>query len=190
MVQPGSRSRIVPSIIWLLLGAAMVAVSTWLGWTRWQAILSGHPALLALVIAGALIGIVAILWAVGSLVLGGRQDREGDEWHPARRTPGQLRRQARWRIVLAVPALIVCAGLVGAVAYLRPFVADPVAVTALIPDDRLRIVDRVTWYEMVPVIEDRAGNAIRPTIGLVFIPGGRVDSRAYAHVLRPLAEAG
>ena len=31
---------------------------------------------------------------------------------------------------------------------------------------------------------------IKPTTGLVFIPGARVDARAYAHILRPLAEAG
>jgi hypothetical protein len=190
MMQPGSGSRIVLSIIWLPLGATMAAVSGWLGWTRWQAILSGHPALLAMVMVCALVGLVAILWAVGSLVLGGRQDREGDEWHPARRTPGELRRRARWRIILAVPALIVCAALVGVVAYARPFVAAPVAVAALLPDDRVRIADRITWYELVPVRKDQAGNAITPTTGLVFVPGARVDSRAYAHLLRPLAEAG
>ena len=31
---------------------------------------------------------------------------------------------------------------------------------------------------------------IKPTTGLVFVPGARVESRAYARVLRPLAEAG
>jgi alpha/beta hydrolase family protein len=190
MVQPGARSRIVLAIIWLLLGAAMVAVSAWLGWTRWSAILSGHPALLAMTIVCALVGIVAVLWAVGSLVLGSRQDREGDAWHPARRTPTELRRRARWRIILAVPALVVCVALVGVVAYARPFVATPVAVAALSPDDRVRVADRITWYEMSPIREDRAGNEIRPTTGLVLVPGARVDPRAYAHVLRPLVEAG
>ena len=42
----------------------------------------------------------------------------------------------------------------------------------------------------VPVRKDDAGNDIKPTTGLVFMPGARIDSRAYAHVLRPLAEAG
>jgi Alpha/beta hydrolase family len=190
MVQPGAPSRIVLAIIWLLLGAAMVAVSTWVGWTRWSAILSGHPALLAMTIVCGLVGVVALLWAVASLVLGGRQDREGDEWHPARRTPSELRRRARWRIVLAIPALLVCGALVGVVAYARPFVAAPVAVAALSSDDRVRVAHRVTWYEMSPIAEDRAGDPIPPTTGLVFVPGARVDSRAYAHVLRPLVEAG
>src|SRR5918998_5340896 len=151
MVQPGARSRIVLAIIWLLLGAAMVAVAGWLGWTRWSAILSGHPALLAMAIVCGLVGLVAVFWAVGSLVLGGRLDREGDERHPALRSASQLRRRARWRIILAVPALLVCMALVGVVAYARPFVAAPIAVAAMSPDDRVRVADRITWYEMSPV---------------------------------------
>jgi hypothetical protein len=190
MVQPGARSRIVLAIIWLLLGAAMVAVSAWLGWTRWSALLSGNPALLAMIIVCALVGLVAVLWAIGSLVLGGRQDREGDAWHPARRTPEQLRSRARWRLILAVPALLVSAALLGAVTYARPFVAAPVAVAALIPNERIHVADLITWYEMSPINEDREGNPIPPTTGLIFVPGARVDSRAYAHVLRPLVEAG
>jgi hypothetical protein len=190
MVQPGARSRIVLAIIWLLLGAAMLAVPGWLGWTRWSTILSGHPALLASAILCAALGLVAVLWAVGSLVIGGRLDREGDSWHPARRTPSELRRRARWRIVLAVPALLVCGVLVGALAYSRPYAAEPVALAALVPNERVRIGDRITWYEMSPIIEDRAGDPIPPTTGLVLVPGARVDARAYAHVLRPLVEAG
>jgi pimeloyl-ACP methyl ester carboxylesterase len=76
------------------------------------------------------------------------------------------------------------------VAYARPYVAAPVAVAALSPDDRVRVADRITWYEMSPIAEDRAGNAILPTTGLVLVPGARVDARAYAHVLRRLVEAG
>ena len=190
MVQPGARSRILLAIIWLLLGAAMLAVPAWLGWTRWSTILSGHPLLLALTIICAAFGLIAVFWAVGSLIIGGRQDREGDAWHPARRTPSQLRHRARLRILLAVPALLVCGVLVGVLAYSRPFTAAPIALAALSPDDRVRVADRITWYEMSPIKEDRAGNAIPPTTGLVFVPGARVDSRAYAHVLRPLVEAG
>jgi Alpha/beta hydrolase family len=190
MVQPGARSRIVLAIVWLLLGAAMLAQAAWLGWTRWSVILSGHPALMAMVIVCGLAGLVAILWAVGSLFVGGRQDREGDAWHPARRTRDELRRRARWRMILAVPALIVCGALLGVLAYVRPFAAAPVAVAALVPDERVHVADRITWFEMVPITKNRAGEVIPPTTGLVFVPGARVDSRAYAHVLRPLVEAG
>ena len=190
MVQPGARSRIVLAILWLLLGAAMIAVAVWLGWTRWSVLLSGHPALLLLAIACAVVGLVAVLWAAGSLILGGRLDREADAAIPRRRTPEQMRRRARVRIILAVPALMLSTLLVGAVAYARPLAATPVALAALIPNDQVRIADRITWYEMSPIREDQAGNEIPPTTGLVFVPGARVDSRAYAHLLRPLVEAG
>ncbi len=35
-----------------------------------------------------------------------------------------------------------------------------------------------------------AGREVRPTTGLIFYPGARVDPRAYAHILKPLAAAG
>jgi hypothetical protein len=190
MLQPGARSRIVLSVIWLLLGVAMIAVPVWLGWTRGSVLVSGHPALLLAVIVCAAAGIVAVLWAAGSLIMGGRLDREVDAGMPRRRTPAQMRRRARFRIVLAVPALALAALLVGTVAYARPLAATPVALAALVSDDRVRVADRITWYEMSPIRKDATGNAILPTTGLVFVPGARVDPRAYAHLLRPLVEAG
>ena len=190
MVQPGARSRIGLAIVWLLLGAVMIAVAGWLGWTRWSVLLSGHPLLLVLTIACAVVGLVAVLWAAGSLILGGRLDREADAAIPRRRTPAQMRRRARLRLLLAVPALLLSGLLVATVAYARPYAATPVALAALLPDDTVRIRDRITWYEMSPIREDRAGDEIPPTTGLVFVPGARVDPRAYAHVLRPLVDAG
>ena len=53
----------------------------------------------------------------------------------------------------------------------------------------MRLADRLGWYELIPVRQDASGDEIRPTAGLVFVPGARIDSRA-ANVLRPLAEAG
>ncbi len=190
MLQPGARSRIVLSVIWLLLGALLIAVPVWLGWTRGSVLVSGHPALLLAAIVCAAVGVVAVLWAGGSLIMGGRLDREIDTGLPRRRTPTQMRRRARNRIILAVPALALAVLLVGAVAYARPLAAAPVALAALVSDDRVRVDDRITWYEMYPVREDATGNAIVPTTGLVFVPGARVDPRAYAHLLRPLVEAG
>lgn len=190
MLQPGARSRIVLSVIWLLLGAVMMAVPAWLGWTRGSVMVSGHPALLLAAILCAVLGLVAVLWAAGSLIVGGRLDREVDASLPRRRTPVQMRKRARLRILLAVPALMLAALLVGILAYARPFSATPVALAALVPNEQVRFADRVTWYELSPIREDEAGDPIAPTTGLVFVPGARVDARAYAHVLRPLAEAG
>jgi hypothetical protein len=190
MWQPGALSRTVLALIWLVLGLAMVAVSVWLGWTRWPAILNGHPITLVAGIACGLLGFIGIAWSIGSLAIGGRQDREGDPDHPAHRTSSQVQRRAKRRIILAVPLLVLAFLLVVALAYARPFVATPVAGAALRSEKNVRISDRLVWYELIPVRKDPAGEEIKPTTGLVFVPGARVDSRAYAHVLRPLAEAG
>lgn len=176
--------------IWLVLGLAMAGLAVWVGWTRGSAVLSGHPALLVVVIVSFLLGLVAVAWAIATLAIGDRQDREGDPSHPAKRTRSQLERRARWRIVAAVPALIVCLLMVASLAYARPLAATPLAVAAMRSENNVRVSDRLTWFEMSPVRKDRAGNAIKPTTGFVFVPGAKVDPRAYAHLLRPLVEAG
>jgi pimeloyl-ACP methyl ester carboxylesterase len=189
-MQPGALSRTVLALIWLVLGIAMVALAVWLGWTRWPAILNGHPAMLIAGIGCGLFGFIAIAWSIGSLTIGDKQDREGDPEHPRHRTSKQVLRRARWRIVFAVPLLVLALLLVVFLAYARPFVATPPATAALRPQNGVRIADRPSWYELIPVQEDASGESIRPTTGLMFIPGARIDARAYAHVLRPLAEAG
>jgi pimeloyl-ACP methyl ester carboxylesterase len=191
MWQPGARSRTVLALIWLLLGLAMVAVPVWLGWTRWPAILNGHPAMLIAGLASGLLGLIAVAWSIGSLTVGGRLDLEGgDAEHPAHRTSSQVRRRSRRRIAVAVPLLVLSLFLVLALAYARPFVATPTATTALRSEKGVRLSDRLGWYELVPAQQDAEGQDIKPTTGLVFVPGARVESRAYAHLLRPLAEAG
>lgn len=188
MAQPGTVSRVVLAVVWFLLGCAMVGVPLWVGWTRWRVILNGHPAMLVTVILCGLLGLVAVAWALATLIIGGRHDREGDPGHP--RTPLQMRRRAGRRVGLAIPALLVCALTVALLAYARPLAASPAAVAALRSTADVRYADRLTWYELVPARRNRSGDVIKPTVGLVFYPGARVDSRAYAAVLRPLARAG
>lgn len=190
MWQPGALSRTVLALVWLVLGLAMIAVPVWLGWTRWSAILNGHPAMLIAGIACGLLGFIAVAWSVGTLAVGGRQDRESDPDHPAHRTSTQVMRRARWRIIVAVPLLVLSFLLVAALAYARPLVATPTATAALRSEKGVRFSDRLGWYELVPARQDTAGEEIKATTGMIFVPGARVDSRAYAHVLRPLAEAG
>lgn len=190
MRQPGAVSRTVLALLWLVLGAAMVAVAVWVGWTRGRVLLNGHPASVVLGLATGLLGFVAVAWAIASLTIGDRQDREGDPDHPARRTAAQLERRARVRIVLAVPLLVLALLSVVLLGYSRPLAARPDALTALRPENNVRVVDRVTWYELVPSLEDARGTATRPTTGLVFLPGARVDPRAYAPELRKVAQAG
>lgn len=177
-------SRRVLALTWLGVGAAMVAVPVWLGWTRWQPVLVGHPLMLVLTIGCGLLGFVALAWALASLVLG---DRADDEARPL--TERQRRVRANRRIALAVPVLLLCVLLVGALAWSRPQPASAVAVAAMRSADGVRVSDRLTWFEMSPTAPV-GEEVVRPTTGLVFVPGARVDPRAYAHVLRPLARAG
>ena len=186
MAKTGDRSRRVLAVIWLLVGAAMVGVPVWLGWTRWQPILVGHPLVLALAIACGLMGFVALAWAVASLVLGDRSDDDTTGPHAERRRAARANR----RVALAVPALFGCVLLVLALMWSRPLPATEVAVAAMHSGDDIRVSDRLTWYEMASTARNKAGEVVRPTTGLVFVPGSRVDPRAYAHVLRPLAKAG
>jgi len=190
MAQPGTISRVALAVVWLLLGGAMIGVTVWLGWTRWHAILNGHPSMMAAAIACGFIGFVAVAWSIASLALGDRQDREGDPTHPAHRTETQIRRRALLRIVLAVPALLVCMAVVAGLAWARPFQARQVASVAMRSENNVVVTDLVGWYEMEAVRKDKDGHPIKPTTALVFIPGARIDQRAYAAVLRPLAQAG
>ncbi|RYZ25323.1 MAG: hypothetical protein EOP01_10500, partial [Propionibacteriaceae bacterium] len=150
MRQPGATSRTVLAILWLVLGAAMVAVTVWLGWTRGRVILNGHPATVVLGLATGLLGFVALAWAVATFAIGGRLDAQGDDPdRPARRTRAQLERRARLRILLAVPAFVLALVAVALLGYSRPLAAAPEAAAALRTENGVRLVDRVTWYELV-----------------------------------------
>ena len=73
---------------------------------------------------------------------------------------------------------------VGVLGWLRPFTAGPDALAALHSDRAVAVIDHPTSIEFIPAVP-------APTrVGLVFSPGARVDSRAYAALLRPAAEAG
>lgn len=170
----------------------MVGVSVWLLWTRWSVLLNGQPAMLATCIVLGFTGIIALFWAFGSLTVGARYDAyvDDDSDVPRRRTSDQLRRRARVRIALGVPALIICAILTLGLALDRPHAAEPVALAAMRSADGIQVSDRLSWYEMKKVRKDDKGKKVSPTVGLVFFPGAKVDPRAYASILRPLAEAG
>lgn len=192
MSQPGTTSRIALSLCWLPVGAAMLGVAVWLVWTRWSSLLNSHPAMLATTIVVGFVGIIAVFWAIGSLTVGGRYDAyvDDDTGVPQVRSLAQQRRRARVRIALGVPALVVCVLLTAGLAWARPFAPTPVAIAAMRSGDDIQVSDRLTWFEMTKIARNDKGQPIEPTVGLVFVPGARVDPRAYAHILRPLAEAG
>lgn len=82
----------------------------------------------------------------------------------------------------ATVGLVLLVVLAGASAWLRPFPADDAARAALVSDSAVTVTESGGWYTFTPT--DPA------TTGLVYSPGARVDVRATAAVLRPLAEAG
>lgn len=193
MSQPGATSRVALSLCWLVVGTAMLGVAIWLIWTRWSVLLNGHPAMLATTIVLGFVGVVAVFWAIGSLAMGARYDAYVDDEEsetPRLRTLAQQRRRARVRIALGVPALILCVALTAGLAWARPYPAAPVAVAAMRSGDDIQVTDKLTWYELKKVTQNAQGATVQPTVGLVFVPGARVDPRAYANILRPVAEAG
>lgn len=67
--------------------------------------------------------------------------------------------------------------------WLRPFGATEVALDAMEGSDSVTVTQDGSRIVMDPV-------GVDPTAGLIFYPGARVDSRAYANVLAPVVEAG
>lgn len=142
------------------LAAAALAVVAWACLTAWGAIVHGHPAY-GVLLAVTTFAAVALLWR-STLPRGAVSG-----WHRARRVVG---------LVGAVAWIV-------AIAWLRPFDAVEPAPSALEPDDAVTVTESATTIELAPTGEP-SGTA------LLYQPGAKVEARAYAAVLRPLAEAG
>ena len=129
--------------------------------TRMSAILASHPAYLAALVLAALAG--------GALLVAGLRSRSagGGPWRIA------------GRVALILGALVVATGLL----WLRPFAATDAGLRALEPGDGVTVSESATRIRLRPTGRRRGAT-------LVFIPGARVDPRAYAATLRPLAEQG
>ncbi|MGF0118562.1 alpha/beta hydrolase [Promicromonospora sp. Marseille-Q5078] len=146
----------------LVVAAAAVLVVAWACVTAWGAVVHGHPAY----------AVLLALTLAGGAVAGGRALRR----RPAR---------GGWRRGVRVALLVLGAVWVVAIAWLRPFVAVEPALAAMRSDDAVTVTETATRYVLAP-----AGDAASTTTAVFFQPGARVDARAYAAVLRPLAEAG
>ncbi|PPF81897.1 alpha/beta hydrolase [Subtercola sp. Z020] len=79
--------------------------------------------------------------------------------------------------------LVVGVALLAGVVWLVPSSAVEPALSAMVPDARVSVSETPTEIVLAPVGDPQA-------TGVFFQPGARVDARAYAAVLRPLAEAG
>lgn len=145
----------------VVAGAALVVVG-WACLTSWGAVVHGHPAYAVLLVLTAAV-------AVWSLV---RSTRPAPE---------------RSTLRTVVRALVLVGGLVWVAAmwWLRPFTAVEPALAAMGSDSRVTVTESLTEVVLEPASGgDRSGAA------LLFQPGAKVEARAYAAVLRPLAEAG
>jgi len=143
-----------------VVAAAGVLVVVWVLLTAWPVVVHGHP------LYAALLAITLVL----SMYVG----------LSTRRPPSERRRRRR---VLRMLLIVGSVGAIGLVAWLKPFTAQEPALAAMQSDPKVAVAEYPTQIVMTP-----AGTP--STTAVFFQPGARVDARAYAAVLRPLAEAG
>lgn len=163
--RPLPRRRVVWLGLRALVGVALVAAPLQVVLSTGDAVAHQHLTLALLLGVSALAGVALLVTTVLA------------------RRRGTAPRRSALRATAAGAGLALLAVLAGAVAWLRPFPATQAALDALASDDAVEVQETAGWYAFVP----RGGDA---TTGLVYSPGARVDVRATAAVLRPLAEAG
>lgn len=144
----------------VVTAAAGVLVVLWACATEWGGIIHGHPAYA--VALGLTLAISALALASG------------------------LRRRSRrggWRAAGRIGLAVLGVGWLAIVAWARPHTAVEPALSALRSDPAVVVSESATRITLTPTsgADDR---------GILFQPGALVDPRAYAAVLRPLAEAG
>ena len=145
----------------MLAGAATaVAVVAWVCLTEWPGVIHGHPAYLALL----------ALTLLASLVVA---------WRARRRLP----RRTGWRRAMGPVLFILGVGWLVGIAWLRPLSAVEPALTAMHSDATVTVTESPTRIVLAPT-------SAPDDTAVFFQPGALVDPRAYAAVLRPVAEAG
>lgn len=137
-----------------------LGVVIWAGVTAWPAIRFGHPAY------AVMLGIT-VAWAVivGARTFRAQEPRRG------------------WGLLFAVLGVLLGVVWTAAAWWLRPFSAVEPALAAMNSDGSVTVTQSATEIVMRPTGE------ASPT-ALLFQPGAKVEARAYAAVLRPIAEAG
>ena len=140
--------------------AAGVLVVAWACLTAWGAIVHGHP----------LYAIFLTVTLLASAFFGWRTIR------PRRARTG-------WRRTIRVLLIAGAIGWIALMGWLRPFPALAPALQAMGSDSRVTVAEDPTQIVLTP-----AGAASQS--GVFFQPGAKVDARAYAAILRPLAESG
>ncbi len=145
------------------VGAAIVLVVGWAFATAWVGIRGSSPAYLITLMSSLAVAIGLCTWA---LLVGPPPQRSARKvW------------TARAGLLLAGVVLL------GLLVYLKPLSATPIALDALDDGDGVVVDVSRSSIRLTPTDDPRAA-------GLAFYPGAKVDPQAYAHVLRPIAEAG
>ncbi|QAY59798.1 alpha/beta hydrolase [Microbacterium protaetiae] len=93
------------------------------------------------------------------------------------------RRHSLLRAIVGIVAIALGIGWLAATAWLRPHTALEPALTAMRSDDTATVTESPTEIVLTPA-------GVADGTGVFFQPGALVDGRAYAAVLRPIAEAG
>ena len=143
-----------------LIAAAAIGVTLWILLTSWPAIVHGHPAYAVLLGVTLLGGIVGLVRALRR-----RRDPHG------------------WRTVVWGLGMLAAVGWIGMMVYLKPFPATEPSLAAMQSDAAVTVTETPTAIVMTPT-------GAAPTTGVLFQPGARVDARAYAGLMRPVAEQG
>jgi hypothetical protein len=158
-----SRSTAATRWQWVVRAVALLALVAVAGvcLTAWAPVAHGHPAYLVLLA-------LTVLGALAAL----------------RRARRPRARSGTARLAGRGLLLVLAVGWVAAMVWLRPFAAVQPALAAMQSDADVEVTESATRIVLAPAT-GAAGE-----VGVFFQPGARVDARAYAAVLRPLAEAG
>ena len=158
--QPTASPRLWLTWAGRAVSAVAIVVVFWACVTQWGAVVHGNPAY-AILLA---LTVVVAAWAL---------------WHSLTRR----KRRSGWRLVLRIMVLVLAVVWVGLMAWLRPFTAQETALAAMESDGNVTVSESATQIVMTPTSD-------ASPLGVFFQPGAKVEARAYAAVLRPLAESG
>ena len=163
MPAPESATTVRRSAWRAVVGAAWVTGAVVCAVLSRESLLAGHPAYPVTLAAVAVVGLLLIGTA--------RQ-------HVPRDRP----RHRAATVVGRVAAAVVTVVVLGAIGYLVPLAAAPEAVAAMSGDSAVRVETSPTRIVLTP--------AAAPKAGLVFLPGAKVDPRAYVPLLTEVSAAG
>lgn len=149
-------------VLWLTRVVATIGaiVVIWAAWATGPMLVHGHPAYAIL---------LAIVLAL-CVLIGVRAWR-------ARTTD-----RRRFKVLRGV-GLVLSLAVIAICAWLVPSSATEPALSAMRSDSAVTVTETATGIMLAP-------SGAASEVGVFFQPGARVDARAYAAVLRPLAESG